>query len=169
MARYRDDAERKRIEYLIEKYKDRIVITRPQGTQFLVDGNPEILDEFLRELASRIGPENVKVYEESSLERMPEPEARLVTVSLNMRCEEAIGAISYLMARLRGVLYSSMDGVKVYVLRGRWGWARISIATMPTRGLCEARLRVEAFEPTLSKLLEVLVREFSILGEVSLE
>jgi len=53
---YEDDAERKRIDYLLEKWRERARVSKPKGLTFVIE--TEEIDKFAEELFSKLNPES---------------------------------------------------------------------------------------------------------------
>ena len=47
---YESDAERKRIDYAIERWQSKLKISKPKGTIIVLDGKQEIIDDICSSL-----------------------------------------------------------------------------------------------------------------------
>ncbi len=167
IARYRNDAERKRLEYLLDKYAGRLRLRRPSGTVVLVEGSEPIIEDLLRELYSRLDPEIIEVYEARPPKKLPEPTVEKLELQTSMPCQETLGAIGFLMAKLRGVLRYDLSGTREYVVRSRSGIVRVRVQAPPSLGgPCRIALEVEGYGDVVDRLSNALERELSLLGEV---
>ncbi|HID43090.1 MAG TPA: hypothetical protein EYP30_04815, partial [Archaeoglobaceae archaeon] len=51
---YESDAERKRIDYAIERWRTKLRVNKPKGAVVILDGGEEELNRFIEDLFSRI-------------------------------------------------------------------------------------------------------------------
>jgi len=58
---YESDAERKRIDYAIERWQNKLKISKPKGTIIIIDGRQDKIDEFVEDLCSRLEGSEKKV------------------------------------------------------------------------------------------------------------
>ena len=163
--RYSSDAERKRAEYVLDRYSGRVNIRKARGSVLFVSGEEGSVESMLRELYARLGPGKVRVYRVVE-EEGPEPlratiEARLRFSSI----EEAWGAVSAVMARLRGVLAGQYGGGREYRIHGRGGMVVVRVF-LEGGGDVRARFVVEGFGPNVFRVRDQLGEELSYIGEV---
>ncbi|MEM0315796.1 MAG: hypothetical protein QW763_01225 [Archaeoglobaceae archaeon] len=83
---YKDEAERKRIEYTIEKWKESSGIEKLKGIAFFVERN---LYGLLNELMSKMNPESIEKLRVYSLIEEKTPEVEIKTVSFEIRSMES--------------------------------------------------------------------------------
>jgi len=167
LVRYDNDTERKRLEYVLEKYKSRIRTSKPHGAVYIISSDRETLASFLEELYARFPREKVQLYrlEEPDLD-VREKRARF-TVRSSLTPEEAHGALKMLALRLRATLVSDTGAGKVYVARPRGAYARLSFRVRPARdGGSIIDVTVEGLGSGFEKFLSHLREELSLLGVV---
>jgi hypothetical protein len=102
ISRYTSDSERKRIEYIFEKFKDISKISKPEGMVNFVDS--EDLDDILRELYSRIPKENIEIYKIDKIEMEIEKEHREIKLILPEKKEVIEKFIGFMMAKRAAAL-----------------------------------------------------------------
>lgn len=126
---YRTDAERKRIDYTIEKWsaKSGISVSKPKGVVVLYEGDG--LEEFIEDVYSRIeagvSPSKVYTLEETTPAVMKKEKRLEFTTSRSVDTVEDF--VKYLLAKLSAA-YEYSDGArKVYGARTRKGHVRITV------------------------------------------
>lgn len=96
---YEDDAERKRIDYLIEKWKEKAGITKLKGLAILIDDSSS---EFLNELYARLNPgslKKLKIYRVSEETPFVETESISFTIESAEKPEIAKKILSLVLSR----------------------------------------------------------------------
>lgn len=131
---YESDAERKRIDYTIERWKGKIDIKKPKGAVIILRGEESEFNRFIEDLFSRVefepnkGPESkVEVY---LLEKYrPEVEKRVQRLSYeSTESSEVVRKfLDYLMAKLNASYEYSSGISKVYTAYTKKGQARIDV------------------------------------------
>ncbi len=166
IVRYGSEAERKRFEYLIEKWEELLSIEKPGGAIVLIDGRIDYVMKFLEELYSRIPRNEVMVY------KLVEPDIHITPLTLEaeirsgMSVNEVWGALGLLVAKLRAVLISETGGSRVYQVSTKGGSCRIKFSVVPHRGGSVITLTVEGFGSVVSNVYNKLLKELSLIGEV---
>ena len=126
---YESDAERKRIDYAIERWQNKLKISKPKGTIVVIDGKPDKIDEFIEDLCSRLekSEKKVKVHKISDYE--PEIEKNIKKIEYHTKEQRDFieKFIDYLMAKISASFeYKSKIG-KVYKLYTKKGQAKLEI------------------------------------------
>ena len=166
VVRYGSEAERKRLEYLVGKWRDVLRFERPGGAVLIVDGRVEDVMRFLEELYSRIPRERVSVYQLKEPEFHLEPLMLEGVVRTRMRVEEAWGAVNLVLARLRGALVSESGGERIYTVSSRKGVCRVRVSIVPSDDGSRLRFVVEGYSEAATYVYEKLLHELSYVGEV---
>lgn len=126
---YRTDAERKRIDYTIEKWsaKANITVTKPKGVVVLFEG--EELAEFVEDVYSRIedGAGPVRVYSLSKSSPEIAKKARHLEYATARSVDIVENFVNYLLAKLSAAFEFSDKHRKVYAARTRKGHVRITV------------------------------------------
>lgn len=126
---YESDAERKRIDYAIERWHDKLKIKKPKGTIIVIDGKQEQIDEFVEDLCARLekSEEKVKVHRLSKYAPEIEKNVKKIAYQTTEQRDFLEKFIDYLMAKLSASYeYSSKIG-KVYKLYTKKGQAKVEI------------------------------------------
>ena len=126
---YESDAERKRIDYAIERWQKKLKISKPKGTIIVINGKQDRIDEFIEDLCSRLeeSEKKVKVHKISDYE--PEIEKKIRKISYQTKEKRMFieKFIDYLMAKISASFeYNSKIG-KVYKLYTKKGQANLEI------------------------------------------
>lgn len=166
LVKYASDAERKRLEYLLEKWRGTLRFEKPSGAVLLIDARTEQLMKFVEELYSRIPRERVSLYRLEEAEFQLEPLTLEGVVRSGMGVNELWGAVNLVLAKLRGVLVSETRGEKVYVISSRKGVCKVRVSIAPRNGESLLRFAVEGFGEAVVHIYDRLAQELSYIGEV---
>ena len=139
IARYRDEAERKRIFYAIERWSSKLKIKRLEGVPILIEGNA---NEFVDDLSSRISPENKMLF--SKIEKVIEKKREVIKTELNVKLETAESFFNFLMAKLRATLLTSTKETRRYEVYTKKGKASISLS-LKGNGKTKVTLVIEGY------------------------
>lgn len=143
---YQTDAERKRIDYTIEKWssKPSVLLTKPRGVVVLYEGDN--LDEFLEDVYSRIdaasGPPRIYSLEESHT--AVRKKIKRLDFSTTRSADTVENFVNYLLAK-QSALFEFSDGIqKVYSARTRKGQVRL-VVTIEAGTPVHCRITVEGY------------------------
>jgi hypothetical protein len=164
IAKYSDDAERKRIEYVLDKWRGRLRITKPDGIISILDG--EGVGELVEELYSRTSKGNIRVYrvDEETVEiDKGEREIKLV---LNEKKETVEKLVGYVMAKQKAVLKRETKEPleKVYELTTKKGKGEISVAFREEGKTISLRILINGYGEVVDFLSAKLTDELKYLG-----
>lgn len=167
-VRLSGDADRKRLEYLLEKYGRKGGVRRICGGVVLADLGREDMEKFAEELYSRFGSDKVDIWflAKPDFELRPSEYERVFRV--RGPCSGAWVLVDFVMAKLRGVLVSeSMSGAsKVYRARTKLGGVEARFEVLgESGGYCRLLVRVSGYGPAAGHFFKRLVRELSPLEE----
>ncbi|MBW9222746.1 hypothetical protein KKP97_06855 [Methanothermococcus sp. SCGC AD-155-C09] len=125
---YDKDTERKRIDYLIEKWSDRGRVEKIRKMAILID--VDNIDEFVNNIMSRLEgnpEEKVKVYEIKEIENPTSSKKIILTYNIQNKKEGVITFLNYLMAKLGASYEYSLNNMKKYEVYTKKGKCSISI------------------------------------------
>lgn len=126
---YRSDAERKRIDYMIEKWsaKSDLSISKPKGVVILFEG--ENLEEFLEDIYSRIeaGANPPQIYSLEESKPAVEKKEKRLTFTINQSVDTVRNFINYLLAKQNAAFEYSDGTRKTYAARTRKGHVQITV------------------------------------------
>ena len=125
---YGSDAERKRIDYTIERWGGRAEVSKPKGTAIIFEG--PMIDEFLEDLYSRIegDKEKIAVYRIEDYHPEVEERVRRLRYESNEDLDVIEKFLTYLMSRIGAGYEYTSGGVKYYSISTKKGQAFIEIA-----------------------------------------
>lgn len=130
---YESDAERKRIDYAIERWRDRINIRKPRGAVIILKGSENEFNEFVEDLFSRLefgdkSPESkVEVYLLEKHRPEVEKKVRRLSYESTENSEAIRRFLNYLLAKLNASYEYSSGTSKVYTAYTKKGQARIDV------------------------------------------
>ncbi len=128
IVRYKSDAERKRLDYAIERWENRIKVEKPKGAVILVDGKEEDVKAFVEDVFSRVDnpKEKVSVYRLESCE--PDVEKKVRTLKYDVKDVKSVKMfVDYLIAKM-GACFSFSNGqCKVYNVQTKKGLVKLEV------------------------------------------
>jgi len=145
IAKYSSDPERKRIEYILDKWKEKLKITKPEGIISTIDG--EGLEEFIEELYSRTSRNNIVLYRVEKVTVDVEKSERDIRLKLHESKETVEKIIGFVMAKQKAILKreTKKPFEKVYELTTKKGKAEISVALRDEDKSVSLRLRITGY------------------------
>ena len=166
IVKYSSEAERKRLEYLLEQYEGKMHLRRPSGSIIMVEGDETNIKNFLEELYSKIPREEVEIYK--IMEPDLDIEAKSVMIELNttMSNEEALGAVGMALASMRGILVSEAGGERTYILSLKGGRVRVKVRTASRGSNTLVLIELEGYGRIFNRAKNSLLSKLSLIGEV---
>ena len=128
IVRYESDAERKRLDYAIERWENKIKVEKPKGAVILVEGNEEDVKDFIEDVFSRVDnpKEKVSVYRLKSYK--PEVEKKSRTLKYEVKDVKSVKKfVDYLMAKVGACLSYSNGQCNVYNVQTKKGLVRLEV------------------------------------------
>ena len=142
---YFSDAERKRIDYAIEKWSDKAEVTKQKGMAVRFKGNE--VDEFLDHLCSRLdlGRDQITVFDAKLVE--PEIEAQHQTLRYHSTDRKDVieKFLSYVFSKINAQYEYFQNGVARYNVSTKKGQARIDVKITEGPGGCETIIQVSGY------------------------
>lgn len=163
VAKYADDAERKRIEYVFDKWSGRLQVSAPKGITAVVDGAADQSDvqELVRELYSRSSRGNVSLFKMEPVEFADiEREERDLTLELSEKRETVEKLIGFVMARQKALYKSGTPQAgSLYEVTSKKGKAEITVRLKESDGRVKLRLSIAGYGPVVDYLHGKLAEE----------
>lgn len=151
---YENDAERKKIEYVIAKYRAKRV------KDVVIEVEDSDFEPFVKELFGRIPEEKIKTYlvseKKMSLERAKEE----IKESFNADRDTISQFINYLIVRRRGNYRGKLGGFERYRIHTKKGLANISLKYSEKGGSTDVWLIIEGSSEGVKKIREEMKKEF---------
>lgn len=162
-AKYTSDSERKRIEYALEKWRERMKIVKPEGMIAIVnDGD---IKELLIELYSRTERDNVALYhiEETHFE-VAEAEKE-IKIKLNENRETAEKLLDFIMARQKAILKLQLSEArqKIYEVYTKKGKVEITMSLHGDNNGVDVVLRISGYGEAVDFIHGRLAEELKLL------
>jgi hypothetical protein len=146
---YRNDNERKRLDYLVDKRRGEVEVLR--GYMFTVKDSAykEVMEEVLNKFPSEL----VKSYKLESVDLKEEKRMEDFSVQVNKDLREVRSFLSYLLSKRRGVLEGNVGDVEVYDIYTRKGIVRLHLSLVDGRPVT-VNFHLEGAEEAVKKLGE---------------
>jgi hypothetical protein len=164
IAKYENDAERKRIEYILDKWKESLRVTKPDGIMAIIEG--EGLEELLEDLYSRTSRSNVSLYRlEKEAVQIEKGESE-IKLKINEKKETVEKLIGFVIAKQKGVLKREIKEPfeRVYEVATKKGRAEISVSLRDEGQSVALRLKITGYGEVVEFLNTKLSEELSYLG-----
>ena len=143
---YKNDAERKRIDYTIEKWsaKANVTVTKPKGVVVLFEG--DTLSRFVEDVCSRrdAASELPKIYALNECVPFVVEKTQQLEFSTAKSADIVENFVNYLLAKQSAAFEFSDGSKKVYAARTRKGLARIVVDIEPGKNT-RCRITVEGY------------------------
>ena len=125
---YQSDAERKRIDYAMERWKDKANIHKPKGTVIHFDNGD--IDEFLDDLYSRlsVGKGSVHVFAGDAYSPEITEQTMHLQYSSSMETEAIDKFLNYIMNKLGASFEGTKQGIKSYTAYTKKGQVGIDVS-----------------------------------------
>jgi len=144
---YETDAERKRIDYAIERWQDKLFVKKPKGAIIMVDGKKEKVEEFIEDLCARLEKSEKKlgVYEIKEFKPKIEKGIKSLEYETKENVEFVKKFLDYLMTKLNASYeYGSKIG-KVYKVYTKKGQAILEIVVQNKENGCNIKINIEGY------------------------
>jgi len=146
IAKYSSDPERKRIEYVFDKWREKLRIAKPEGIIAVV-GSEEI-EELVEELYSKTSRINISLYrvEEQALD-IAKGESD-ISLHLNEKKEAVDKIVGFVMAKQKAVLKRETKDPfmeKVYDVITKKGKAEVSVSLRSEGQGASLRIKITGY------------------------
>ncbi len=125
---YDSDAERKRIDYLLDKWSSRATVKKPRGMVFYIETDDA--QGFLEELFSRLegnAEEKVEVYEARGVRKTVNARRRRLEYTIDEEAKVVERFIDYLLSKMNATQVESSGEEKTYSVYTRKGRGTIRL------------------------------------------
>ena len=168
IAKYSDDAERKRIEYILEKWKDKLNVTKPDGIVAIASGSDTEMYSLAEELYAKTSKDRVTLYRVDRSRVEIEESERKLTVTLEEKRETVEKVLSFIMARQKAVLkHVSPENYKtVYEVTSKAskkGRAEISVFISDRGGLVNIDISITGYGEVVDYVYNKLNEEMKYI------
>ncbi len=150
---FKDDAERRRVEYIAKKYHD--AVKKCSGMALVVE-NEGILDQFLIELRSKLIDEDVRVFRIEGVEVETPTQRRSIEMEFAQRAHSVNAFIGYFVNKRQGELRQQLPGYhRWYQILTRKGKVDLEVEVKSQDGTTLVA-SVEGFEPAVTLIANEL-------------
>ena len=147
---YHSDAERKRIDATIDRWKSKKDVRKERGVAILV--RDEVIEDFLQDLYARLerGSEDVRIYsaEESAPDVRESTKALYYETSLDKDALKQF--LKYILNKLNSSYEGVRNGVESYTAYTRKGQATIGLLWSEDAGTTRLNVMVSGFGDAVS-------------------
>ena len=166
LAKYSDEAERKRIEYAIERWGKEMKLGRSDGVSIIVDEENEKVKEFLDDLYSRTSKDKVRIYSlgEASFE-LEEKEEHLRT-ELEGSLETVEKFIGFILAKQNALIQPTTSSGKLYQVSTKKGNAEILTRLKAENNKVTVDIRVRGYGNAPELIFNKINNEIKFFKEV---
>ncbi len=164
IVNYEDDAERKRIEYLLEKWQTSAKVSKLKGMSFIIETDE--ISKFVKELFSKLDPKSsVKSFK--IIEKDFSSEIKLNRIILEYLTKESTEVVKKLLEYIfskNNIRYYSSDGdsSKYFVLT-RKGRIDVEVSITHKNSKTLVKLIILGYGDTPEYMAEKLKKDLSIL------
>ncbi len=161
---YETDAERKRVDYLLDKWSGRAVVKKPRGTVIYIE--TEKPQEFLEELFSRLEgdiEEKIEVYEAKPLKKAVESKKRVLEYTIPEEKKVVQRFIDYLLSKLNATPTGSNPVARNFSVYTRKGRATIKVITRGN-GSSHVVFEIEGFGEAVDFLADRIDEELKLFA-----
>jgi len=164
MVDYQSDAERKRIDYAIERWKDRGVLHKPKGTVIYYSGDE--VDEFLDDIYSRLGAgkEGVHVFAGDPYSPSIAEQTKHLEYSTKMEKEVVGKFLNYIMNKLGASFDGNQGEIKCYTAYTKKGQVGIDIS-MDERDSTDILIVIRGYGDVVNFIAERIDKELKVFLE----
>ena len=162
-AKYSNDAQRKRIEYILKQWENKVNIIKPSGITVLVDGEP---DDIVKELMSKTGEDNVSVFKLGETTIDIEKSKKTIELSFNEDVNVVEKFVGFVMAKRKGILKreSKTPRIKEYSIYTNKGGGEVSVKLSGDKET-KLSITIEAFEPAASYIHQTIKEDLEYFGK----
>lgn len=161
---YDTDAERKRIDYLLDRWSSQAFVKKLRGTVLYIE--TDNAQEFLEELFSRLegnAGEKVEVYSAEKIQSKIEAKRKTLEHTINEERKIVERFIDYLFSKTNAGYSHSENGTKVYNVYTRKGRATIK-ATIEGDDRTRVHLEIEGYGDAVDFLAERIDEELKLFA-----
>ncbi len=166
ITKYSDEAERKRVEYAIERWGQQMKLGRPDGVPIIVDDTNENVMEFLDDLYSRTARDKVKIYNLSEASFEVEEKEEQLRAELDGGLETIEKLIGFILAKLNAFFQREMPSGKLYQVSTKKGKAEISTHLVGEGSRVTVDIRIRGYGDAPGLIYNKINNELKYFKEV---
>ena len=164
---YHSDAERKRIDATIDRWKAKKDVRKEKGVVIRI--NDDEIEDFMQDLYARLdrGTESVRMYAAEEYRPDVEEISRTLQYETEMECETVRQFLRYILNKMNVSTEGVRDGVESYTAYTRKGQAEIGLVWGKDSGKTKITIYVSGFGDVVSFVARRIDEELKVfLGGV---
>lgn len=165
IAEYASETERKRIDYMLEKWSNTLDIQKPKGIAAIVSGDK--INAMLEDLYSRIPDKQVNVQRLSDSTIEVEETTREYLIELEGSKETVEKLFGFIMAKQRAVLGHDSNLEKKYTIRTKKGSGDVFVRILNKNNRTTVKLFIKGYGDAPDFILERIKEELKFFEEVN--
>jgi hypothetical protein len=169
--KYNSDAERKRLEYVFEKWAAKLKIIKPDGLVVIIEesGDQTLLEAFVQDLLSRSSKDksgNLSMYKIEHQDLEIEKQERQLSLELHEKRETVEKLLSFIMARQKAIYkpVSDLPFIKIYEITSKKGMAEISVTIREKNDTVHLHLKISGYGEVVDFIYNKLNDELKYFG-----
>ena len=159
-VKYRNDNERKRLDYLVSKWRNKIY--KPEG--YLLQVDDDMYSEVISEIVNKFPIDIIFIYKISKIDLNEEKYSESRTFKLQKELKEAKSFMSYLISKKKGVFLGNSGEMEIYDIYTRKGIVRLYM-NIKGDSSTSVFISLTGGQEAVRKLLEELTEEIKIFGD----
>lgn len=157
VSKYSDDAERKRIEYSLERFKASVGISKLEGIVVVAEGGD--IEGLLEDLYARASKDNIKLYDISETSLGVEQNEKDIKIDLEGGIETIEKFIGFVLAKQKALLKREISSNKFYEVYTKKGRAEISTNLKPMNENVSVNIRITGYGGAAELVYDKITRE----------
>jgi len=165
---YSSDSERKRIDYAITRWENKLKIRKPSGTLIFIDGQQNLIEEFLEDVSSRIvQPEKkIKIKNMTDYAHDIKKDKFKLKYESKKSIESVINFLNYVMSKIGARNVSNITGVgKQYSVSTKKGQGKILVQIIQNEESADINIIIEGYGDVVEFLSNKIDNEMKIFLE----
>lgn len=164
LVAYENDAERKRIDYLLDKWSTKAKIKKLKSMAFFIDTDEtqEFLEELFSKLEGRID-EKVKIYQAKEVEKKVEKRRHILQYRIKEEKKVVEKFVGYLLSKMNANYTYSDAMAKVYNVYTRKGGGTIRVI-LQGNGEMTVVFEIEGYGDVVDFLAEKMDDELKLFA-----
>lgn len=159
---YSTDAERKRIEYIFNKFESEdCKIDKITGISRIVRHGD--IEKLLSELYLRTPSDSIKVYKLKEFSTKSALNSNKIEMGFSGKKEAVESFINYLLAQRKAVFSRKIgDNFKLYTSTTRKGYAELTVGVFEKEGKILVQIEIRAEEPNMSYIINFFTEQMEL-------
>jgi hypothetical protein len=166
IAKYSDEAERKRIEYAMERWGQVMKLGRPEGVPIIIEDESEKVKELLDDLYARTSKDKIKIYALSQASFDVKKTEKEIKAALEGGMETVEKFIGFILAKQKALFMREIPFGKLYEVYTKKGRAEVAIGLKEEKGKVVVAIRITGFGDAADLIYDKINSELKYFKEV---